>query len=79
MLDAHARACVCHSLFTTKVRGARKTGKRAKKKDKDTFVRNKDEDDEIPDLLDNFDPEEYYETVKAEKERRKHCKEDRLR
>ena len=73
------RARVCHSLFTTKVSGASKTGKRAKKKDKDTFVPTKDEDDKIPDLLDNFDPEEYYETVKAEKERRKHCKKDRLR
>ena len=67
-----------HSLFTTKARGAGEA-KRAKKIDKATPLLTNEEDGEISTLLEDFDPEEYYEAAKVEKERRKHHKENRLR
>ena len=63
----------------TKVSGAREARKRTKKNDKETSLPTKVEDDEISTLLNNFDPEEYYRTVKTEKESRKRLKQDRLR
>ena len=50
-----------------------------KKKDTDTSLPTKEDDNGISSILEDFDPEEFYRAAKAEKEKRKRHREDRLR